>query len=120
MPSAEPGISTVVILLAAATGLRFLLLLTAIGTRGRLARLERLLAPKRDEILRVPTSSGASPVTPQAASQAPSQPEIEVTSGGVFETFLNEDPVRKNLSKKEQAAAYRKWRQERGMNWSNS
>lgn len=120
MPPAEPGISTVVILLAAATGLLFLLLLTAIGIRGRLVRLERLLAPKRDEIPPVRTSSGAAPVSPQATPQAVSQAEIEVTSGGVFETFLNEDPMRKNLSKKEQAAAYRKWRQEKGMNWSNS
>ena len=112
MPSAEPGISTVVILLAAATGLLFLLLLTAIGIRGRLVRLERLLAPKKDESPAVRASSGGAQSTPQT--------DVEVTSGGVFETFLNEDPIRRNLPKKEQAAAYRKWRQEKGMNWSNS
>ena len=112
MPPAESGISTVVILLASATGLLFLLLLTAIGIRNRLVRLERLLASKRDESSPARASSGAS-------SEA-LVPEIEVTSGGVFETFLNEDPARRNLPKKEQAAAYRKWRQEKGMNWSNS
>lgn len=112
MPPAEPGISTVVILLAAATGLLFFLLLTAIGIRSRLVHLERLLAPKKDETPAVRTSSGS----PQSTSPT----DVEVTSGGVFETFLNEDPVRRNLPKKEQAAAYRKWRQEKGMNWSNS
>jgi len=112
MPPAEPGISTVVILLAAATGLLFFLLLTAIGIRSRLVRLERLLAPKREEIPPVRTSSASSSDAPPA--------DVGVTSGGVFETFLNEDPVRRNLPKKEQAAAYRKWRQEKGMNWSNS
>lgn len=110
MPATEPGISTVVILLAASTGLLFFLLLTAIGIRGRLARLERLLALKREESAPARTSATAEAVTP----------EVEVTSGGVFETFLNEDPARRNLPKKEQATAYRKWRQEKGMNWSNS
>jgi len=104
MSATEPGISTVVILLAASTGLLFLLLLTAIGIKGRLARLERLLASRKEE---------------SAPASAPLS-EVEFTSGGVFETFLSEDSARKNLSKKEQAAAYRKWRQEKGMNWSNS
>lgn len=108
MPPAESGISTVVILLAAATGLLFFLLLTAIGIRSRLVQLERLLAQKGEESLTTRTSSSPPPA------------EVEVTSGGVFETFLNEDPVRRNLPKKEQATAYRKWRQEKGMNWSNS
>lgn len=38
--------------------------------------------------------------------------------GGVFETFLAEDPARRRLTKGEQATAYRRWRQEKGMNWS--
>jgi len=111
MPATEPGISTVVILLAAITGLLFFLLLTALGIKGRLARLERSLASRREDF--TSPSVESTPVHSAAA-------EIEVTSGGVFETFLNEDASRRNLSKKEQAAAYRKWRQEKGMNWSNS
>jgi hypothetical protein len=103
MPEAEPGVSTVVILLVAATGLLFILLLTVIGIRNRLGRIERLLASKKEPV----------------AAQTPLV-EVDSPSGGVFESFLNEDPSRKELSKKEQAAAYRRWRQEKGMNWSNS
>lgn len=111
MPATEAGISTVVILLAAATGLLFFLLLTAVGIRGRLVRLERLLASRKDDFSSagVEFSQGRTPAA-----------EVEANSGGVFENFLSEDPSRRNLSKKEQAAAYRKWRQEKGMNWSNS
>lgn len=42
---------------------------------------------------------------------------VETTAGGTFESFLKEDPARRQLSKSEQFAAYRRWRQERGMNW---
>jgi hypothetical protein len=44
----------------------------------------------------------------------------ESSSRGGFEIFLNEDPVRRKLTKSEQFNAYRIWRQERGMNWSKS
>ena len=44
----------------------------------------------------------------------------ETSPGGAFEIFLNEDPARRKLTKSEQFAAYRQWRQEKGMNWSNS
>ncbi|MCX8496800.1 MAG: hypothetical protein ORN51_11515 [Akkermansiaceae bacterium] len=53
--------------------------------------------------------------TPQAAPSV-----AETSSGGAFEAFLSEDPSRRKLGKKEQFAAYRQWRQENGMNWSNS
>ncbi len=45
---------------------------------------------------------------------------IETAAGGAFESFLKEDPSRRNLSKGEQFAAYRQWRQECGLNWSKS
>lgn len=53
---------------------------------------------------------------------APSR-ELEQFAGGppaegAFECFLNEDPNRRLLPKKEQAAAYRNWRKEKGLNWS--
>ena len=51
-------------------------------------------------------------------NQAPSP--VETAAGGAFETFLNENPSRRNLSKGEQFAAYRQWRQECGLNWSKS
>ena len=44
----------------------------------------------------------------------------ETSPGGAFEAFLNEDPARKEMTKSEQFAAYRQWRHEKGMNWSNS
>ena len=37
---------------------------------------------------------------------------------GEFETFLTEDPARRQLTKGEQFSAYRRWRQEKGLNWS--
>ena len=43
---------------------------------------------------------------------------VEVHSGTHFEEFLNEDPERRRLTKKEQFKAYRAWRSERGLNWS--
>jgi hypothetical protein len=47
-------------------------------------------------------------------------PETDASAGGAFELFLSEDSSRRELTKGEQFAAYRKWRQEKGMNWSNS
>ena len=44
----------------------------------------------------------------------------ETLSGGAFEIFLSEEPSRRALTKSEQFAAYRQWRQQKGMNWSNS
>lgn len=52
------------------------------------------------------------------ASEAPA-PEKPV-AGGAFDEFLKEDPARLRLSKSEQFSEYRKWRQEKGLNWSNS
>ena len=43
---------------------------------------------------------------------------VEVGSGSIFEQFLNEDTERRSLTKKEQFKAYRKWRTEKGLNWS--
>ena len=37
----------------------------------------------------------------------------------IFQEFLDEDPQRKDLPKKEQFAAFRKWRSEKGLNWSS-
>ncbi len=45
--------------------------------------------------------------------------EIEVPPGTHFEEFLNEDPERRKLPKKLQFKAYRAWRTEKGLNWSN-
>ncbi len=38
----------------------------------------------------------------------------------LFRQFLEEDPARREMSKKEQFSAFRKWRSERGLNWSGA
>ncbi|HVJ47418.1 MAG TPA: hypothetical protein VM511_13590 [Luteolibacter sp.] len=99
----DSGLLPVTILLAVCVGLLFFLLLAVFGINGRLGRVERLLAEKKE-----------SKPAPESISAVESAP------GGPFEAFLEEDPSRRSLSKKEQSAAYRKWRQQNGMNWSNS
>jgi hypothetical protein len=100
----ETDLSTVVILLASCAGLLLLLLLLAFRIASRLARIEGVLRqqPSRQESVET---------GPSASERSP---------GGAFETFLSEDPSRRDLSKAEQFSAYRVWRQEKGMNWSNS
>lgn len=48
--------------------------------------------------------------------EAPTQ-GVEAEPGTPFDDFLKEHPGRRALSKKEQFNAYRKWRQEKGLNW---
>ncbi len=43
---------------------------------------------------------------------------IEASPGGAFEAFLQENPATRELKKSEQLAAYRQWRQGKGMNWT--
>ncbi len=70
----------------------------------------------RIERLENRTSQGVA--SPEAAIE--NSPDSETSAGGAFEIFLSEDPARRELSKAEQFSAYRKWRQQNGMNWSNS
>ena len=42
---------------------------------------------------------------------------LATSAGGAFEMFLAEEPARRKLPKREQFADYRKWRQEKGLNW---
>lgn len=100
----ELSASTVMILLCSTLGLAVLLLGMMIGISRRLRRIERWLVESEN----LQGSAEASP------SQA------ETSAGGAFETFLKEDPARRKLPKGEQFAEYRRWRQENGMNWSNS
>jgi hypothetical protein len=99
----EPDAPTLMILLAAALCLLGWLLVLVLGVSRRLARLERRLAGDADR---------------QESADAAAAP-VEYPAGGAFEAFLDEDPARRELPKGEQFAAYRRWRHERGMNWSN-
>lgn len=92
------------ILLGSSVGLMVLLLAMVIGISRRLARLERALAEWA--------------ASQEATAVSPSQ--AETSAGGAFETFLKEDPARRTKPKSEQFAEYRRWRQENGLNWTNS
>ena len=94
----------VVILLSAIVALLALLVAMGFGIFRRLSRMDKRL-----------TEGMSQQVVGEAAPSL-----AECSAGGAFETFLNEDPERKTLSKSEQFAAYRRWRQENGMNWSNA
>jgi hypothetical protein len=98
----DPDFQLLRLLLCVAMGLLALLLLLGWRMAGRLARIERQLT----ELAHRPDSENSPP------SQA------ETQTGGAFETFLSEEPARRLLTKSEQFAAYRQWRQEKGLNWS--
>lgn len=95
-------LSAILILLAVCAGMSLILLLLAMRSGRRLRRIERLLEA-RDAAAKSPPSPAA------AATPAPR---------GEFETFLTEDPARQQLPKSEQFKAYRRWRREKGLNWS--
>lgn len=107
MPEAETPL-TLIILLSTCIGLLLILVAMALRISGRLVKLEKSLSQTRN---RSSSPSEPAPAAPSAAETSP---------GGAFEAFLDEDPARRSLSKSEQFAAYRQWRQEKGLNWSNS
>lgn len=102
MPESES--QTVLILLYSAVGLLVVLLGMAFVILRRLARIQRRMMGSLE--------GGDGPDSATAG--------IETSAGGAFEMFLSEDPSRRSLAKGEQFAEYRKWRQEKGLNWSNS
>ena len=103
MPESES--QTILILLYSALGLLLVLLLLAFGILRRLSRLRKSFVEFQGRHA-AGTDSAPSPA--------------ETSPGGAFEIFLSEDPSRGSLPKGEQFAEYRKWRQEKGLNWSNS
>ena len=93
-------------LLTILTGICLVLLIVVLalmfGISSRLGRLESRIGQK-------------------PADPADGKPTAaESSAGGAFDQFLNEDPARRELSKAEQFGAFRKWRQQKGMNWSKS
>lgn len=84
----------------------FAALLLLLAIRSALGRLEGRL----EQLLRRPEG------TSREGESSAENPE----QNSAFERFLAEDPTRVNLPKSEQAAAYRQWRRENGMNWSHS
>ena len=101
MPDATS--STFMILFVATVGLLTLVVAILLGISRRLWRMERMLG--EESTRREDADPGPLPA--------------ETSAGGAFETFLSEDPEHRKLPKREQFAAYRRWRQENGLNWSN-
>ena len=102
MPELEAN--SVMILLVACVALLGLVLAMIFRISARIHRIESLLGQQSGRL--------------ESADGSPSV--AETSPGGAFEIFLNEDPARRKLTKAEQFSAYRQWRQEKGMNWSNS
>lgn len=71
----------------------------------RLKRLELKQAPSTEDV-------GAEVATVATVAKAKSKAEASE-----FEKFLEEDGKRRLLTKREQAAAFRDWRKQRGVTW---
>ena len=97
---------TLTLLLIIGIILLLVLLLVALLSFRRLGRIERQL-------------KGSQPVHGQS-EQTSGVSGVDSPSGSAFEEFLSEDPERLALPKSEQFAEFRKWRKEKGMNWSGS
>lgn len=90
------------ILFSGLTGMLLAVLVLQLRISARLGKIERSLVGQLEQIL-----DRGIPVEPS-----------DDQSGGLFQTFLEEEPSRRLLTKGEQFAAYRRWRSEKGMNWS--
>ena len=98
----ETVVWAIIILLAVSVGLLLLLLLVVTRIGRGVQRVERLLGRTR--------GGGEALVTAPGSKKS--------RHDGEFETFLAEDPARGQLTKSEQFSAYRRWRREKGLNWS--
>ena len=101
---AIPETSTILILLTICVGMLFVAVLLIFQISARLSKLTIQVAQNTTRL--------------EAATVIP--PVAEVLSSGPFEAFLDEEPSRRKLIKSEQLSAYRLWRQQNGLNWSNS
>lgn len=107
----EPQFPLAIIILAyIATGTLILILLLLFNIHARLGALDTKLSSK------INRSTSAKNPAEEAESPEISEPE----PGTPFHEFLKEDPDRRSMPKKERFKAYRKWRAEKGLNWSKS
>lgn len=103
MPANELPLALWFLLGAMAGGL-LLLLLGQWSQGARLRRIESRLAAEQ-------SNSGALPLAEQKAETKEQK--------RLFNEYLDEDPGRRELPKKEQFAGFRKWRSEKGLNWKS-
>ena len=80
-----------------------LLLMTVLSLSKKVTRLSRKEAQRE------------APAVPELTEQREANSEQKQ----LFRLFLEENPARRELSKKEQFAAFRRWREEKGLNWKN-
>ncbi len=122
MPEEIP-VTSILVLLSVNVGLVVILLLVVLGLRGKINRLEQVLGSRKKEepVGKEKSASGKSSAQAEPVlGETHESNTWDVSPGGPFDRFLSEDPARRNLPKKEQSVAYRKWRQQNGLNWSNS
>lgn len=93
-----------------------LILLTSI--LGVLLLLALILTRISNNLTRV--SRHLSEVTKRMENRSSLESENRRESLGAYERFLNEDPERLKLPKKERFSLYRIWRKEKGLTWSPS
>lgn len=91
------------VLLGALVVLQLLVIVMLLRLSGRVARLSRRIA---------------APVPP-AVKDLGERKESNAEQKKSFALFLAEDPARAQLPKKDQFAAFRRWREEKGMNWKS-
>ncbi|MBK1826319.1 hypothetical protein [Haloferula rosea] len=100
--------TTLWVLLSVVAVLQLLLLIGQLRQGRRLKRLER----------KASTRAGEPELGPRAAQEALEERKTDVKEKKqLFQEFLEEDPSRKELPKKEQFAEFRKWRSATGLNW---
>ncbi len=85
-------------------GLALIGVMVATRISGHLARIEHLLGRQLD------VEEAQVMIKAQRSTRS---------SVGDFERFLAEDTARRTMPKKEQFAAYRAWRKERGLSWGS-
>lgn len=83
--------------------LQVVLLFALVRLSGKVSRLFRLIA---------------SPV-PAASQELADRKEANGEQKKWFAEFLAENPARRELPKKEQFASFRRWREEKGLNWKS-
>lgn len=105
MPDSDSSLTTLLtILLPLLLLLVFVVLLVVIRISSRLRRIELLMSESQ--------TSANEPVM--------SKREATKTENSEYEEFLREDGRRRLLSKREQSAAFREWRRQRGKTWNAS
>lgn len=90
--------------------LLFMLLVAVWRVGGGVLRVERRLAEMAER------EKGDLPDPVEVIASRRSVPDR--SRDGAFLEFLSEDAGRRQLPKREQFAAYRTWRKERGLNWT--